>query len=316
HKGKPALGRYIIKTFDSQESLKNAFVAGDITAASDISSIFDDQTTNSENNFMPVNLTAQTMVFFKTSEGLLSESKLRKALALGTNKQEAIAATGDPLHPIDSPMLNSHFAYSKKITQKTNNPVAAKKILDKAGWKVQADGIRTKKKARLSFNLYVNDSNEHKAVADKLKEQWRKIGVELNVVVENEESRQSTIATHSYDALLNSISVGADPDVYAFWHSSQFDPRLKTRLNFAEYKSKNADASLEGGRSRTDTKLRTVKYQPFLNAWVADNPAVALYRPQFVFLVSGELEGFTVKNMVNISDKYVDIENWKIRKER
>jgi peptide/nickel transport system substrate-binding protein len=316
HKGKPALSRYIVKTFDSQESLKQAFTEGEITAASDVSSVFDDQSTDSENTFIPVNLTAQTMVFFKTSEGLLAETKVRRALALGVNKQEAITATGDPLHPIDSPMLNSHFTYSKKITQKTNNPSEAKKILNKAGWKAQAGGIRMKKKTRLSFNLYTNDSNEHKVVAEKLKEQWASIGAEVNVVIENEENRQSTIATHSYDALLNSISVGADPDVYAFWHSSQFDPRLKTRLNFSEYKSKDADASLEGGRSRTDPKLRTVKYQPFLKAWVADTPAVALYRPQFVFLVSGELDGFTVKNMVNTSDKYVNIENWKIRKER
>ncbi len=135
-------------------------------------------------------------------------------------------------------------------------------------------------------------------------------------MIENEESRQSTIATHSYDALLNSISVGADPDVYAFWHSSQFDPRLKTRLNFSEYKSKVADAALEGGRSRNNPKLRIVKYQPFLKAWVADNPAIALYRPQFVFLVSGKFDGFVVKTMVNPSDKYVNIENWKIRKQR
>ncbi|HEX5798125.1 MAG TPA: peptide ABC transporter substrate-binding protein [Candidatus Saccharimonadales bacterium] len=316
HKGKPALSRYIIKTFDSQENLKKAFTAGEITAASDVSSVFDDQGTDSDNNFIPVNLTAQTMVFFKNSEGLLADTKVRRALTLGVNKQEIITATGDPLHPIDSPMLNPHFAYSKKVTQKTNNPSEAKKVLNKAGWKPQADGTRMKKKTRLSFNLYVNDSNEHQAVAEKLKEQWREIGAEVNVVIESEENRQSTIATHSYDALLNSISVGADPDVYAFWHSSQFDPRLKTRLNFSEYKSKDADASLEGGRSRTDPKLRTVKYQPFLKAWTTDNPAVALYRPQFVFLVSGELDGFTVKNMVNISDKYVNIENWKIRKER
>lgn len=316
HRGKPALSRYIIKTFDSQESMKTAFSKGEITAASDISSIFDDQSQDDKNNFIPVNLVAQTMVFFKTSTGLLSDRNVRTALALATDRKQIIAATGDALQPIDSPMLNSHFAYSKKIVQKTALSPESKKILDKAGWKTGTDGIRVKKKQRLSFNLYVNDTEEHSAVANKLKEQWQAIGAEANIIVEDEESRQSTIASHGYDALLSSISVGADPDVYAFWHSSQFDPRLKTRLNFSEYKSKQADAALEGGRSRTDPKLRTIKYQPFLKAWITDNPAIALYRPQFVFLVSGELDGFVMNSMVDTSDKYVNIENWKIRKQR
>jgi peptide/nickel transport system substrate-binding protein len=316
HKGKPALNRYIIKTFDSQESLKTAFSKGEITAASDVSSIFDDQTQEDKNNFLSVNLMAQTMVFFKTSSGLMADKNIRAALTLATDRKQVIMATGDALQPIDSPMLNSHFAYSKKLVQKTNNPARAGKILDKAGWKVGSDGVRVKKKKRFSFNLYVNNTEEHKSVANKLKEQWQKIGAETNIIVEDEESRQNTIASHNYDALLSSISVGADPDVYAFWHSSQLDPRLKTRLNFSEYKSKAADAALEGGRSRNDPKLRTIKYQPFLKSWVADNPAIALYRPQFVFLVSGELDGFAVKSMVNTSDKYVNIENWKIRKHR
>lgn len=314
HRGQPALNRYIIKTFADQESMKTAFIKGEITAASDVSSIFDDQSGNSKNTFIPVNLVAQTMVFFKTSSGLLADPDIRKALTLAVDKKEIIAATGDALHPISGPMLNSHFAYSKKFAQATNNPEAAKKILNKAGWKAGPEGTRIKKKQFLSFNLYINDTEEHNAVANKLKEQWKDIGAEANIIIEDEESRQGTVATHNYDSILSSISVGADPDVYAFWHSSQFNPSLKTRLNFSEYKSKKADAALEGGRSRTNPKLRTVKYEPFLVAWKADNPAIALYRPQFVFLVSTELDGFIVESMVNTSDKYINIENWKIRK--
>lgn len=316
HRGKPALSRYIIKTYDNQESLKTALAGGEITAASDVSSIFDDQSVDDKNTFIPVNLVAQTMVFLNTSKGVMSDPDIRKALALAVDKREVIAATGDILHPIDGPMLNSHFAYSKQFAQATGKPSESKKILDKAGWRIAVDGIRAKKKKRLSFNIYANEGNEHQAVTNKLKEQWQNIGVEVNIIVEDEESRQSTIASHNYDALLSSISVGADPDVYAFWHSSQLNPGLKTRLNFSEYKSKEADAALEGGRSRTDPKLRTVKYQPFLKAWARDNPAIALYRPQFVFLVSGELNGFIASSMVSTSDKYVNIENWKIRKDR
>ena len=40
-----------------------------------------------------------------------------------------------------------------------------------------------------------------------------------------------------------------DPDVFAYWHSSQADIRAASRLNFSEYKSATADKALESGRT-------------------------------------------------------------------
>ncbi len=83
-------------------------------------------------------------------------------------------------------------------------------------------------------------------------------------------------SSRSYDALLYGISIGVDPDVFVYWHTSQNDPR-SNRLNFSEYSSKAADEGLESGRTRTDAGLRTIKYRPFLQAWQRDLPALGLY---------------------------------------
>ena len=75
------------------------------------------------------------------------------------------------------------------------------------------------------------------------------------------------------------------------WHSSQADVRAENRLNLSEYQSDEVDQSLESGRTRIDPKLRAVKYEPFLEAWREDAPALALYQPQYLYIVRGNVDG-------------------------
>ena len=102
HKGRPALGKYIIKTYDSQEDLKKAFNDKQISAASDVSTIFNDQINDDSNTPTSVNLAAQTMVFFKNSQGVLKDPVVRKALVEAVNKNEVIAATGLTYYQVTS----------------------------------------------------------------------------------------------------------------------------------------------------------------------------------------------------------------------
>ena len=79
------------------------------------------------------------------------------------------------------------------------------------------------------------------------------------------EELQATLSRHTYDVLLYGISIGKDPDVFAYWHSSQANILSPNRLNLSEYKSTIADRALEAGRTRSDTTLRSVKYKSFLD---------------------------------------------------
>jgi peptide/nickel transport system substrate-binding protein len=126
---------------------------------------------------------------------------------------------------------------------------------------------------------------------------------------------QVAIDTRDYDALLYGISIGTDPDQFAYWHSSQADPRSPRRLNFSDYSSRVADSALEAGRTRIDPALRAAKYVPFLQAWHDDVPAYALYRPRFLYVTRGTLFNFDQRAMNNPTDRFSNIENWMIRTE-
>ena len=80
----------------------------------------------------------------------------------------------------------------------------------------------------------------------------------------------SDLNEHNYDAVMTSISIGVDPDVFVYWDSAEADIRSTTRLNFSEFSNTTADESLQAGRTRLSPILRVIKYEPFLQAWQQD----------------------------------------------
>jgi peptide/nickel transport system substrate-binding protein len=254
------------------------------------------------------------MVFFKTSVAPFNDSDMRKALVLGIDKGKVLNSVGYPLTAVDSPLLTSHIGYNSKLTQKTGDLKAAEKILTKDGWKLdKATGLRKKGKKILKFSLTAQDNDEYRAVTDNLKEQWRALGADVEVKLQSVEDLQSTVTKHNYEALLYSIAVGADPDVYAYWHSSQADSNSPERLNFSEYRSQTVDQALLGGRSRVDPKVRAAKYEPFLRTWLNDNPALALYQPRYLYVVREPFYGFDLQSVVTPIDRYSSVNEWQIR---
>lgn len=315
YKGAPGIKRYIISTFNGQNELLKAYDDKKVDAISMLGQPQEEYSKDEQNNIYSVPLAGETMVFFKNSDGVLSDSKVRGALVLGSNRQEVIASSGQTLEKSDEPLLISQVGYNKKYAQNTDNPRAADKILDKLGWKMNSQGFRTRKGQNLQFTLSVLNRDEYVRVANVLKNEWKQIGVDVNISPQDDQNFKNTKAGHSYEALLETISV-PDPDVFPFWHSSQADVRSKSRKNFSEYKSAKADASLEAGRSRLNPKIRAAKYRNFLQAWSQDNPALALYQPNYTFIVRSPFYGFNSKSIASQVDRYSNVQNWLIRQQR
>jgi len=314
--GKPKLDRFIIRTFHDQKRLEDSFSKQELTAAAGLPDV--PQGTKEDSNLGEYNvpLLSEVLVFFRTSQDILKDTAVRKALTMATNTGSVINSIGYPVVPANEPFLMSSYAYDKNLQQLSFNQAQAAAALDAAGWKQTPSGIRSKDGKPLTFQLYLQDEKEYQTVAGKLKEQWKAVGVDVELVARSDVDLQNTINSHSYDALLYGIQLGADPDVFAYWHSSQANVLSGTRLNFSEYKSTVADNSLEAGRTRTDPTIRAIKYRPFLEAWRTDAPAVALYQPRFLYLTHGKLFGFNPHGLAADTDRYANVNNWMIREEK
>jgi peptide/nickel transport system substrate-binding protein len=316
HFGRPKLDRFIIRTFPSEGSLLEAYKDKQVKAIVGLDSLPNDLKDKEDTEEIGLPLTGEVMVFFKTSQDVLKDQAVRKALVLSTDKKTLLEKLPYPVAAIDEPILRSHIGYNKSLRQVTGKVDEAKKTLDAAGWVVDpATGMRAKDGQKLSFKLYSQTNEEYSAIAGELQNQWRNIGVDMQVELQTEDDLQNTLALHNYDALLYGIAIGPDPDVYAYWHSAQVDPRAQSRLNFSEYKSSTADQALEGGRTRSDPEVRAAKYKPFLEDWRNDAPALALYQPRFLYVVRQPLTGFEVKSVNSAADRFANVENWAVRQD-
>jgi peptide/nickel transport system substrate-binding protein len=321
HAGEPKLNNFVIRTFRSPEQLLKSFEAQEVTAIAGLTQV--PLTLQGDGGVRVYNLplTAAVMTFFRTQNGLLANSKIRQALVQGADTGKLISTLQYPTRPVRGPLLLGQQAYDARFQQAAYNFQAAAKLLDDDGWKADPakDGQRYKDGQPLSFSLHFLNSSEYTSVARQLAQQWRILGVDVKLEAEIEADFQAILASapsgneFSYDALLYGISIGPDPDVYVYWHSSQTDALSPVRLNFSEYKSSMADDALVAGRTRLDPALRAAKYQPFLQAWQADAPALSLYQPRFLYITHGAVHGLNESTVNSDVGRFKNVHNWQIR---
>lgn len=314
HRGKPNLEEFIIRAFLNEDTLRTSFEEGKLNAVAGTLSTPLEGNDVTENN---VPLTGAVMAFMNNSSSVLKDSAVRQALARATNREAVLSSISRSSVAVDGPLLVEHVGYDAKLAGLEYSKNAANAILDKAGWKLGSDGYRAKGGKRLTVRLNTLSNAEYASVANALQKQWHEVGVEVIVNSLSQSDLQLVMDDRGYDVLVYGIVMGPDPDQFAYWHSSQADVRSQRRLNFSDYKSKDADAALEAGRTRTDPALRTAKYVPFLQAWRKDAPAIALYRPRFIYTVYGKLYNFNPSGGFNSPvDRFGNVHEWMIRTTR
>ncbi|HSX44230.1 MAG TPA: ABC transporter substrate-binding protein [Candidatus Saccharimonadales bacterium] len=315
HAGKPKLGKFIIRSFHNEANMTQSFKNNELNGMAGLNDTpegLKDDINIYEHN---IPLLSEVLVFLKNSNEILQDVKVRQALTRATNTAQVITALGHPVIPAKEPLLQSQVGYDKTLQELNYDPAQAKVLLDAAGWKVGAGGVRYKDGKKLTIKIYAQNNSEYTKVTNTLQKQWQAVGVDAQVLLQSDTDLQSAVGFHSYDALVYGISIGVDPDVLAYWHSSQADIN-SAHLNLSEYKSQAADKALEAGRTRTDPAIRAVKYHPFLQAWHDDAPAIALYQPRFLYITRGQVFNFKPVSMVGGPDRYANVENWMIHEER
>lgn len=171
-----------------------------------------------------------------------------------------------------------------------------------------------KKVLPLKISLVTIDQEELSQAADLIKKQWEALGVQLEVKkVSLLSLEQDFWNPRDYESLLFGKIMGLIPDPYPFWHSTQ---KREPGLNLSLYGNKEADKLLEEARQILDEKERLEKYRIFQDIIIEDAPAVFLYSPDYLYLVSKEIKGIKTKIVADPSKRFIDIENWYIKTKR
>ncbi len=215
----------------------------------------------------------------------------------------------------------------------------ANELLEKSGWKLGADGIRTKggtttktvtKKVGkktvtqkvtvnngpatiLEFSLTTGDTPELKQTSELIKNQLGKIGVKVNTekVYEMGPLNQ-IIRNREYETLFFGQIINHESDLYSFWHSSQ---KKDPGLNIAMYSNPKIDKILEEAQKTIKVENRNDKYKDFVLEFNKDLPALLIYSPKYLYVTSKELNNINLDTLINPSDRFGSIYTWYINKD-
>lgn len=309
--GVPKLNRFIIHTYETEAELVNAFKHREITGMTGLNSYPKEFEGNDDVIIHPFQTTAEIMTFFNTqSTGPLSDVAVRRALLYATGRCTIIKQLDQDLKIVREAILPEQFAYDKTYEQPLFSKAKAIETLDQNGWVVGKNGIRAKNGKPLKINLMAEDNQDNRIITSEMKKQWKEVGADLAVTLQPSMDFQITLQTKGYDAVLHGISIGSDPDVYAYWHSSQ---ATDGGMNLSNYKSSAADKALEAGRTRQTEAARSLRYKPFLKTWLDDVPAIAMFRSRIYYVTRGTVYGLTDHTLNTDTDRYNTVEHWQIR---
>lgn len=312
--GKPFITKLVIKSYQNEKDLIQAYKNGDIESLHSISpkELPALQVATDEIILSP--LPRIFGVFFNQNVAPVFVNKeVRQALNVATDKQAIIdGVLGGYGQQIDNPVPLSTIAGAS--TTDINRIEAAKNILTKAGWKQNSNGIFEKKDKKdtitLSFSISTGNVPELKETAYLLQKQWQALGAQVEVkVFEIGDLNQNIIKPRKYDSLLFGEVVGRDMDLYPFWHSSQ---RNSPGLNIALYTNLKADKLLENIRASSDPDDRTGYFNSLKKEISTDLPAVFTYSPYFIYIVPKKVQNVSIGNVTTPGERFVDVEKWYI----
>lgn len=317
HKGKPLIQNFDLHAYAAQEQIVEALQTGEVNAAADLSLNRASQVDRQNYNVHLHPINNGVYAVFNTSTPILKDKAVRQALQVATDTA-AIRKSFTLTPPVlELPFIPTQVGGTDlpKAPQVDSTKAAA--MLDEAGWKLDGN-VRKKDGQPLQFSVVTTKNSQYEKALEVLAGQWRKLGVVVNAKIVNTNDpaanfTQTILQQRSYDVLLYELSIGADPDVYAYWHSSQVGIN---GYNFANYASPAADASLASARARLETDLRDAKYKAFAKQWLEDAPAIALYQSVAPYVVNKSLRATEQgSHLVSSQDRYTNVLYWSVSTE-
>jgi len=305
--GIPKINRLIFRFYDNFEEAKTALLKNEVEAISPIL-IKDYKFFENKKDYQifSLYLPRYYAIFFNLNDNLLSSKDFRQALNLAIDKsslvnnilnKQAFALTG-PISP-------GFWSYQKFDPE--YDPAKALEIINKL--KNSKSGPK-----ELKFTLSLPDNPELVEIAKFLINSWKAIDVEVELqILPLVDLEKDVIQSRSYQVLLFGEIISQDPDLFSFWHSSQItDPGL----NLSAYKNQSLDKLLEETRQILDEDRRLENMKQIQTILVADEPAIFLYNPYYLYLLPRRVQGMNIKYANLPSERWSDVENWFIYTKR
>ena len=324
--GQPYIEKIILRFYPNENDQISALENGEVDQISSITP--SNAQILKEKNYRVKSLTLPRVfgLFLNQNQNqIFTDKNIITAIDLAINKDDIIrdvllgygVAIDNPIPPnmINYQKLNkgNNISHEEKIKK-------AQDILSKDGWKKGVNGFlektttdKKKKKTTtyLEFSISTGNAPELVKSAELIKQDLKTIGMKVDVkTFEIGNLNQGVIRPRKYDALLFGQIINHESDLFAFWHSSQ---RKDPGLNVAMYTNAKVDKILEDAFITIDEKSRIKKYAQFEDEIKKDMPAVFLYSPNFIYIVSKNIQRFSIDHITRPGDRFLNSYLWYIK---
>ncbi|HKS81609.1 MAG TPA: ABC transporter substrate-binding protein [Candidatus Acidoferrales bacterium] len=225
------------------------------------------------------------------NDPILAHREVRQALAYATDRETLIKYLfRGEARPASSLLPPNHWAYEPNVTQYNYDPERAEQLLDAAGYRRGADGVR--------FHVTLKTSTEEstRLLAEALADEWRRVGIALDLRSLEFATFYSDISHGSFQLYTYRwIGGNNDPDIFDYvFNSAKMPPNGANR---GHYHNPMVDALLDRERVEMDQAKRKVilsniqkivaEDEPYINLWYMDNESIHRARLTNVVLPAG-----------------------------
>lgn len=309
--GAPRLTRFELHAYPDRETLLSAIKAHEVVAAVDVS--VDDEAIKSTGYALDEYPVASGVyALMNTTTGILADKQVRSALQLAIDVNKVREAAGNGLPALDLPFITGQVEGAAAVKLPQPNLERAGALLDKAGWKASA-GARVKKGQELQLTITVPKNDRYERAANEIVRQLAALNVKatltvVDVSVPRSNFIQDVLQARNYEMLVYELPIGADPDVYAYWHSSQLGA---SGYNFTNYKNPVSDIALVSARDQADQRLRDPKYIIFARQWLQDAPAIGLFQQTVSYVYNPNATNIVPgTELISAPDRYSNVISW------
>jgi peptide/nickel transport system substrate-binding protein len=237
-----------------------------------------------------------TYINLNTADPLLADKHVRQALSHLVNKQQIIDTIYKGIgKPANGPIVPTMWAYPADVPSYPYNPDRAKALLDEAGWKAGADGIRMKDGQKLALTVRTHSEDpDRKQLIQVLQSEFQKVGID------------ATTNTVEFPAFFQDVQDGkyqvgvigwlnlSDPDRATF---RQFT--IDGTANYGKYKNEQVDKLLKDARATLDQNKAKTMYADAVKQIVDDAPYIFVQYQEYIAMYSPRVQGYVVNPVAN-----------------
>jgi len=257
-------------------------------------------------------------IAFNLSSPILEDKYLRQAIAYAIDK-EGLVKEFLPGKAVLSnvPLVPGTWINDSNDLSHVYDVKRAREILDKGGWKEGKDGLtKTINGVRrpLKLEMLVNEDNKLRcAVADRISEQLKKVGIDLKVTAMDWEEELKRIDAGKFDMVLIGCRVPSIPDVSYLYSYSYFLPILVSEAdggrNISGYLNQDVSKYIERIFSENDKDRKKALFLNMKQIIEDEVPYLGLYFYNNAVLYNKNIRGDLSPNvwdwLNNIAEWYI-----------